>query len=200
MKKIFLYLSLCMILISCGIVAKKLYGIKKPKNEDKNSIIKFLKKNNIEIKNVCIFNSLKSMQTYSNTNKLSVPGALFFNKNGELIEYNKSLKECTKNITAFINDLKHFENRNIKEGINQSYLISLTTPISSIESLESADINVYIFWTLYLGRLNKESTFEWIRLIKEAQISGVKVNYYLVNCDLQKNWESDLKSRKVKIN
>lgn len=178
-QKSLLILTISLILTSCGIIAKKMYGIKNPKNEDKNSILKFLEKNNIENKNVFIFNSLQSMQEYSNSQKLSVPGALFFNKNGKLIEYNKSLKECTKNVTSFINDLKNFEKKDTNNDINQSIITSKTIPITLNENIENAEVNVYIFWTLYLGRLNKESTFEWIRLMKEAQLSGIKVNYYL---------------------
>lgn len=79
-QKSLLILIISLILTSCGFIAKKMYDIKNPKKEDKNSILKFLEKNNIENKNVFIFDSLQSMQEYFNSQKLSVPEALFLIK------------------------------------------------------------------------------------------------------------------------
>ena len=53
---------------------------------------------------------------------------------------------------------------------------------------QNADITVLITWTVYAGKLNKSKAFEWTHLLKTAQTKGINVQYYLLNCDMQKDW------------
>jgi hypothetical protein len=37
--------------------------------------------------------------------------------------------------------------------------------------------------------LAQKKAFLWIDLLEKAKSEGVKVNYYLLNCDYQKSWD-----------
>jgi hypothetical protein len=201
MKKTAVFLILVVLSSSCNLIAKKMYRIKKPKNEDALSIKSFLNKNKVDTTNVYVFNSALSFSNYSKQQKMTVPGALFFDKFGNSLEYNKNANTCTKNITSFINDLKSFSSNNVNGNLKFNQVLNFLKPISRIDYENDADINVFILWTVYLGKLNKENTYEWISLLKKAKTEGVKVNYYLLNCDLQKEWDTENNSAtKLKLN
>ena len=67
---------------------------------------------------------------------------------------------------------------------------------TAYEKSSSPGISVYITWTMYSGKLNDEKAFEWIKLLEKAQSTGLNVEYYLVNCDYQKDWNIPLDLQK----
>jgi hypothetical protein len=200
MKKIILLLLL-ITCSSCGLIAKKIYKIKQPKDEDAISIKSFLLKNNVDTSNIYVFNSEKSFVNYSQLKTLTIPGAVFFNKEGNNVEYNKTASSCTKNITTFLDGLKSFSEKETTNNFKIEEVLKLIKPISKINKTYEADINVFILWTVYIGKLNDENTYEWIKLINKAKSEGLRINYYLLNCDTQKEWTSNYGEKsKVKIN
>lgn len=192
-----IYIILLIFCSSCGLVAKKIYNIKKPKSEDATSVKSFLLKNKIDTTNVYIFRSAESFVKYSKLKTLTIPGAIFFNKAGNNIEYNKTASTCNKNITSFLDDLNSFSSKQTTDNFKIDDVLNLLNPISKGDKINDADINVFILWTVYIGKLNDENTYEWIKLLNKAKAEGLKINFYLLNCDTQKKW--DLEISKVEI-
>ncbi|HLA56460.1 MAG TPA: hypothetical protein VK623_10190 [Flavobacterium sp.] len=172
-------------LTGCKSILKTAYGIKKPKLEDDISIRKYLLKNHIDTSNVYVFKNLKAFTTASQMKILSVPDALFFNKIGFMVPYKESTVSCNANVDKFISDLAVFSALQYDETKKESDLLDL---IVGNTQVENADVNVFITWTVYAGKLNKDKAFEWIKLLQSAKVKGIKVNYFLLNCDYQKNW------------
>ena len=70
--------------------------------------------------------------------------------------------------------------------------------VSSNEYLlteKPTDITVFITWAKYVGSLNKEKAFDWVKLVNQANQKGLNVKYYLLNCDFQKNWNLNEKQK-----
>ena len=172
-----IYIALLIFCSSCGLVAKKIYGIKKPKSEDAKTVKSFLFKNKIDTTNVYVFRSAESFVKYTKLKSLTIPGAIFFNKAGNNIEYNKTASNCTKNVTSFLDDLKSFSTKETTDNLKFDDVLQLLIPISSIKRNDNADINVFILWTVYIGKLNDENTYEWIKLLEKAKSEGLKINY-----------------------
>jgi len=193
-----IYIALLILCSSCGLVAKKIYGIKKPKSEDAKTVKLFLLNNKIDTTNVYVFRSAESFVKYTKLKSLTIPGAIFFNKEGNNIEYNKTASNCTKNVTSFLDDLKSFSTKVTTDNLKFDDVLLLLKPISGIKRNDNADINVFILWTVYIGKLNDENTYEWIKLLEKAKSEGLKINYYLLNCDTQKDWDIEVSKIKVK--
>jgi hypothetical protein len=182
-SKIFI-LMVC--LAGCKSVLKTVYGIKKPKLEDNISIRGYLLKNHIDTSNVYVFKDLKAFTTASQMKILNIPDALFFNKDGFMVPYKESTANCNANVGKFISDLATFSSFKYEDTKRESDLQDLI--VGDKTQFENADINVFITWTIYAGKLNRDKAFEWIKLLQSAKAKGVKVNYYLLNCDYQKSW------------
>lgn len=177
---------LLMIVCGCHSAMKTAYGIKKPRLETETSIKKYLVKEKVDTTGVLVFRDLPSFFKASQMNLMNVPEALFFNRNGNLVRYKKETETCNAKVDDFITDLSQFSNMQEDKSITISQFSGLLKGNASQQ--ENADINVFITWTVYAGRLNKTKAFEWIRLLETAKSKGINVNYHLLNCDFQKNW------------
>ena len=62
------------------------------------------------------------------------------------------------------------------------------------------EITVLITWATYLGKVNKQKAFEWIKLLEQAKDQGIKINYYLINYDLQESWNLNSNEKKEILN
>jgi len=188
MKKA-LILFLTFILFSCNAVLKASYGIKKPKIENFASINAYLEKQKINSSNILVFKDLKSFTKASKMNILTIPDALFFDENGNSVSYKKSASDCNAKISSFIEDLYNFSENKEVDSKNVNEFLSLIKSTSNLEIHQEKHINVYITWATYVGKLNKEKAFEWIKLLEEAKVKGININYYLLNCDFQEEWQ-----------
>ena len=93
--------------------------------------------------------------------------------------------------------LNSFSSKQTTDNFKIDDVLNLLNPISKGDKINDADINVFILWTVYIGKLNDENTYEWIKLLNKAKAEGLKINFYLLNCDTQKDW--DLEISKVEI-
>jgi hypothetical protein len=134
-----------------------------------------------------VFRNSASFAKASQKNILNIPEAMFFNKAGNMVRYKKETVDCNANVDDFISDLEHFSNIEADESFTISELKTIIKTSSS-DSLQNADINVFITWTVYAGKLNKDKAFEWAKLLETAKSKGINVRYYLLNCDYQKSW------------
>lgn len=193
--KIIVLKSRCLILLisfflfSCKTVLLKVKGVKDPKIETYSSSKKYLHKNDIDTTRVVYFKDLHSFIKASQKKYMQIPNAYFFDKNGNFVDYRKSATDCNAKIDDFIMDLNTFDKAKKDSTKTLTELKGLF--VSSNEKLLSEKpegISVFITWAKYVGALNREKAFDWVKLLEEAKQKGINVNYYLLNCDFQENW------------
>jgi len=172
---------------SCTSILQIAYGVKKPRLETIESIHVFENENGLDSTRTSTFKDLRSFVLASQQRFVTIPDAIFFNKEGHFVSYNKTAKECSANVDSFIEDIETFNTYAVDERIQLSNFVKLLSPQEEQE-LAKADINVFITWTVYAGRLNEEKAFEWVKLLEQAIANGTSINYYLLNCDYQKSW------------
>lgn len=174
-----------LICVGCTPVLKTAYGIKKPKVESPGSVKKFLVKHKIDTSKVYVLKDINAFVTANQKKLMTFPDAVFFNKQGNLVRYKKETEDCNAKVDDFISELENFSTLPQDSSVTMTDLdaMLLGNPIT-----ERADVNVFITWTVYSGRLNKTKAFEWIHLIEKAKARGVNANWYLLNLDFQKSW------------
>lgn len=186
MKKI-QFLLLFILLINCKTLTKMSYGVKNPKFKKIHELRIFLNKNNIDSKSIYFFKDFDNMIKAYQLKYSTIPDAYFFNQNGNFIPYKSNAEQCNAKVDDFITDLKNI-NINKSENKNINDFIPLLSNDKN-EVIVLNEITVIITWATYLGKMNKQKAFEWIKLLEQAKDQGIKVNYYLVNYDLQECWD-----------
>ena len=190
LKKTIFYVVIVSVLFftSCKFVLKKYYGIRNPKVETEESLRKYLKRKGINSNNVYTV----SYKDYKDIMKQigGIPEILIFDKNGRNIIY-KEEGQCNAYAFNFIEELS----KDIEFKYNDSlrlddYFSKLKdfegNPVT-IKKDESADFYLFIFWTRYSGRLNKDHVKVWEEQAINNKKSKIKV--IKVNLDMQKWWE-----------
>lgn len=188
MKKILVFITVIFLLQSCESVMKTIKGVKKPKIETYLTTQKYLLKNHIDTTRLVYFKNLNSFGYASKKKLLDVPNVLFFDKSGFFVDYKKSPTDCNAKVGGFIHDLETFQFMKSDSTKTISDIKKLIVSPNKNLKFENSDITVFITWTKWSGALNREKTFDWVRLLDEAKRKGVSVNYYLLNCDFQENW------------
>ena len=193
---VFAILLLVFSLTSCTFLIKKMYRVKKPKLENVESLSKYLNKNKFDTTKLILLKDIVAFKQYLKINS-DVPNAMFFNNMGEFVDYRKSPEDCNGKVSEFISSIEEIN----KVRNEKSLKLNEINQLLSKSIAEQGEITIIITWVVYIGKLNKKKSFEWIKLIKEAQQKGVKINYYLLNCDILESWEGDfddLKKTKMK--
>lgn len=188
MKKLLFILTTIILLTGCTPVLKIAYGIKNPQLTTTEKTKDFLNKKNIEGKDIYFKNAKYFAKT---ANASLIPGAIFYNKNGQEVVFRNTAKECTNDITLFIENISTINTLPTKEGLNLNELLQYVVDSNgnSITVDKDADAIVFINWSTYMGKLNK-TVFEWTDIIqKMPKDSNVKVDYYLLSFDLLEKWE-----------
>lgn len=191
-------ISLVMVILFSGCKAslKREYGIKEPKLENKTTINEFLISKKIDNSNIYIFKNLMAYAQASNKKILNIPDAIFFNKYGHFVSYKKTAKDCNAKIDDFLTDLEGFSKLPSDPTQKMDELLTLVTNGMNSNPVKN-EITVFITWAVFAGKLNDEKAFNWLKLLEEAKSKGIKVSYYLLNCDIQESWnlsEEELKS------
>lgn len=189
MRKLLIILTALILLTGCKSVLKKAYGIKSPQLTTTEKTKDFLNKKNIEGKDI-YFKNAKYFAKTANAS-FQIPGAVFYNKNGQEVVFRNTAKECTNDITLFIENISTINTLPTKEGLNLNELLQYVVDSNgnSITVNKDADAIVFINWSTYMGKLNK-TVFEWTDIIqKMPKDSNVKVDYYLLSFDLLEKWE-----------
>lgn len=188
MRKLLTILTAIVLLTGCTPVLKIAYGIKNPQLTTTEKTKDFLNKKNIEGKDIYFKNAKYFAKT---ANASLIPGAIFYNKNGQEVVFRNTAKECTNDITLFIENISTINTLPTKEGLNLNELLQYVVDSNgnSITVDKDADAIVFINWSTYMGKLNK-TVFEWTDIIqKMPKDSNVKVDYYLLSFDLLEKWE-----------
>ncbi len=180
----------------CSTMAKKMYSVKSPNFESYESQKTFLKDRDVDVQSY-YYKDVSAYAQASKNKRIDIPNAYFFNKDGNFVSYKKSSTDCNANVGGFIADIKNFKNLEETDSFNIREVFSLTN-IDSSEIATLSEINVVLTWAVFAGKVNDEKTFKWIQLLKQAQNEVVDVKYYLLNCDLQHNWNlSDMQKKLV---
>ncbi len=194
MKKITLVFTVLLI-VSCKPLAKMVFHVKNPDFETLETQRRFLQNNDVPVSEFFYLKDFNSFASASKNKYLSIPDAFFFNKEGNLVRYKKSSSDCNAKVDDFITDLKEFSNAPSDSLINVNKLLPLFESEAKID-LKKTDVTVFLTWAVFAGDVNKDKTFEWIKLLKKAQEQGISVSYYLVNCDFQDSWGLTQEQRK----
>ncbi len=183
---LFIFLVL---LVSCKSTLKTIKGIKDPKIETYSATKKYLYKKDMDTARVVYFKDFNSFALASKKKLLQVPNALFFDKNGNFVDYRKTTSDCNAKVDGFIQDLNSFAHA--KKDSTKTITDLKVLLVGSNKNLlmeKKADITVFITWAKFAGALNKEKAFDWVKLLEAAKQKGINVNYYLLNCDFQESW------------
>ena len=189
MKKLLFTLTTIILLTGCTPVIKTLYGIKNPKLTTTEKTKEFLSKKNIEGKDI-YFKNAKCFAKTANAS-FQIPGAVFYNRNGQEVVFRNTAKECTNDITLFLENITAINTLPTKEGLKLNELLQYVVDSNgnSITINKDADAIVFINWSTYMGKLNK-TVFEWTDIIqKMPNDSNAKVDYYLLSFDILEKWE-----------
>jgi len=193
--RILFTIALAILISSCTTILKTAYGFKKPRLETLASIHSFEHKNGLDSTKTSVFKDFRSFVLASQQGFITIPDAIFFNREGEFVSYNKTAKDCNADIDSFITDLETFHTYPVDPNIKLSDFTQLVSIPDHVE-LDIADINVFITWTIYVGKLNEDKAFEWIKLLENARANGANINYFLLNCDYQKSWNLPIEVQK----
>src|SRR5690606_23405102 len=175
-------LSFC---FSCTITKNKEIKFVKHTNE---SLIIFLKSKNVDfdIKDIAYLKEFESFVEFNNSDKLVVPEAYFFNKDGYKISQKFSEEQCgnvIKNINT-INSYSYDENDNISNWLDKISFIDTVKPLDILN--KNYDVYIIINWALFAEKTSDQS-FEWYKSVKENKEFDIKV--ILLNLDIKDEWK-----------
>ncbi len=195
MKKIIpLFVLLSLLFSSCKPILLIYFGITKPKLESIQSLEKYAKKINLNSNSIYFIDEKDS----ANLKLLKkIPDAYFFDRNGNRIDYRANDSSCNADVFKFITNL-NWQNQNhkyIKDKSYTQYLNSIQDKnrMSIENEIGNYDYYIFINWTKYSGRLNKDHVREWQNLITSNK--NAKIKYYLVNFDVLDTWDKNLKNK-----
>lgn len=189
MKKKIIAVAFCSFFFSCKSTLKTIKGIKDPKIESYSATQKYLHKKDMDTARVVYFKDFNSFAQASKKKLLQVPNALFFDKDGNFVDYRKSATDCNAKVDDFIQDLNTFNEAKKDATKTIADLKQLVVGANkNLLSEKPGEITVFITWAKFAGTLNKEKAFDWVKLLEAAKRKGLNVNYYLLNCDFQENW------------
>ena len=172
-------------------ILKSLYGIKKPKVESEISILKYASKKGLLQDN--IFTLTQDDWTWAVQNisfAKSIPDIMVFDKNGNLLKYREE-SQCNAKAFSFLLSLTK------ESKFEYDYLLTmkdLTTKLKDLKGNntsftinDSSDYYVFIFWAVWIGRLNKDHVKEWETDAHNNNNCSIKV--VKVNMDKQEWWD-----------
>lgn len=194
---IFVLSLLFLFTTSCHFGLKVFYGIKKPKVENEKSLIKYLKRKEINSVNVYTVNEKDFYPTLMVSD--GIPEIIVYDcKNDKPIKYREDTM-CNGYAFGFVENLK-------KDTIFQyvdtlpnffdliSRLRDLNGNTVNIEKNKNVDYYLFIFWTRYIGRLNKNHVKVWEEQANNNKNCEIKV--IKVNLDEQEWWHKENQSTK----
>ena len=189
MKKAFGFLLVLIILAgiySCKSILLRINGISKPGFETKKSILTYISANSFDPGDG-LFTGKDSTRFFLLLNMItSLPNVDFYNPKGELIDYSKT-GDCTGQAEIFAAGLTP----DVLYKTDSSYQFNdVKGKVISIDgksklSLDNADFTVLIFWSKYLGKMNK-SVMKVKRILQDNK--KIRTNIYLINMDFQRDW------------
>lgn len=197
MKRIPFMLTALLLLTSCKPLMLKMYQIKDPGVESKTSILKTAMRYGIDTADILTVRPEDYLATLS---AQPMPDIAVFDNEGAYIEYRSTDTSCNSGLFDFIPALRLEGNykktgkMNLQQELNKLRDINgniLSAPI------EKADFYLLLYWSVWLGKLNKDHVQVWERLAKQNRHCTIKV--LKVNLDIQESWPPATKEQLVQM-
>lgn len=185
------FLVVILTFISCSPIVRLIYGVKKPKVENEESLRKYLEKVNITDKDVYTLDFEGYKKALELINK-KIPEVLIFDKNGKHIPYGDEWA-CNASAFDFIENLNDTTVYTNSEKVN---LNNLPFGLYSLkgDSLGSPKLDVsfhiFIFWAKFAGKLNKNHVKVWDNQATNNTKTSIRV--YKINMDFQEHWGEEV--------
>jgi hypothetical protein len=154
------------------------------KIENQNSITKYLDEKKVEytLDDIAILRDIKVFGDYGKTERLVVPEAYFFNKDGFLLKNNNKGVGCgasIKNLSKILKS-KYDVNETISTRLKDYKILGNNDVLT-----EQYDIYILINWAIFLDS-NNETSFNWYKSLKSNK--DLKIKVILINLDVQESW------------
>jgi len=189
-------LILVFTLSGCKFIIYKAYGIKKPRIENEKRLNKFLKKKKLRQDN---YLTIKAAYFLSTLKGRGIPDADFFDAEGRYIEYRSTDTSCNAGVFGFIPalDPTGVYNKPGTKVLLEEYGKLLTPSGQNPAPLPKADFYLFIYWTAWTGRLNKDHVKVW----EDAAIANTKARIHVikVNMDIQSHWSETDREKIIEI-
>lgn len=199
MRKVYLLIVLALLMNSCrplvNKVIFKVYGIKKPRVENAESIKKKAHKFGLDTNNIVTVHSDYFGRTLKGQ---SIPDAHIFDSSGRYIEYKKADTSCNAGLFSFIPELAKGKTYFKIDSPSLNLQLAKFRDLNgkTLKPLEAADYYVLIYWTVWTGRLNKDHVKIWEELA--AANKNCKIKVIKVNLDLQEYWDKEKRDKIIK--
>ncbi len=176
----------------------QIYGIKKPKLENEESIKKKAIKFGLDTSNIVTVNSADFLKTIKMG---GIPEGAIFDSKGEYIEYRETDTSCNAGLFEFIPNLNTFTTykKTGKTTLDielEKYRDLKGNPLVK-SNLKPADFYVFLYWTVWIGKLNKDHVKIWEQLARNN--TNAKIEIVKVNLDFQEYWNKSERDTIIKI-
>lgn len=176
----------------CKPILLKFYGYHQPRIENKESINDFAKKKGLAQDNIYCFDENDWYWAIKETKiAKDIPEILVFDKSGKQIKYRED-NQCNAKAFSFISLLSTENKYDYDSLLTFNDLLVKLKDLNgnkvNIQTNDSINFHVFIFWTLWTGRLNKDHVKVWENDAKNN--INCKISVYKVNMDLQQWWDN----------
>jgi hypothetical protein len=173
----------------CMPIMKKIYGIKNPDIENEITIKKKANKFGLDTTNIFSVNASDFLRTFKDAG--GIPAGAIFNSEGNYIEYRETDTSCNAGLFKFIPGL------NTVTTYNKTGKTTLDNELNkyrdlkgnkiSQANLKPADFYLFLYWTIWTGKLNKDHVKVWEQLARDN--TKAKIEIIKVNLDIQEYWD-----------
>lgn len=196
MKKLPLLFLLLLGISSCQVLLLKLYGIRKPKVENRKSISGYAHRIGLDTAGILTVNSKDFLRVLA---KRGIPDGAVYDSRGKYIEYRQTDTSCNAGLFQFIPAL------DTALVYHQPDSASLFTEWQKFRTLDGgtpaypgkADFYLLLYWTAWTGKLNKDHVKIWEDLARNNTKSNIRV--IKVNLDLQSYWTDAERERIINV-
>ena len=199
MSKLIIIFFTILFLSGCQVVLKKMYGIKSPKIENNISIKKKAFKYGLDTTNIVTLNSANFLQTFNEIR--GVPDGNIYDSKGNYIEYKLTDTSCNAGLFNFIPGLspeKTYEKTgepSLEIELNKYRTLTGNKVETKIDN--KFDFYLVIYWTVWIGKLNKDHVKIWEEQAKNN--NKAKIGVIKVNLDIQEYWDKEERDKIIKI-
>jgi hypothetical protein len=172
----------------CKPIILLINGVKKPRIENEKSLRRNAFKHGMDTTNIVTVDSKFFIEKYIQD---GFPDASIFNAKGEYIEYRQTDSSCNAGLFRFIPDLHRDSTYALTGRLKMQEEIPKYRDMKGkpFTLNDKADFYVFVTWTSWIGRLNKDHVKVWEDLAKKNTQSVIKV--IKVNLDIQEHWDKN---------
>lgn len=193
LKAIIVWCLSAILLAGCSPVMRLIYGIKKPRFENQQTLVSYLQRTEISVEDVYTLNFEGYLNALELINK-RVPEVLIFDRDGNYIPYGDEWA-CNAGAFGFIENLN---DTTFYLSTDRAHLDGLPFSLHTLagDSLgmppTAADFHVFVFWAKFTGRLNKNHVKVWEN--QATQNIATNVRLYKINLDFQEHWSPEIRA------